>query len=147
MIANDDKVVEVFPCNANGPMYVITAPDTDTQPFVDYEDPNILYQIAWYGDVSIEDIAELEKCGCTFEPTLIDVPPPLRPSLHPCCDDDSSCAHDSASPETIVSSNYDAFNCDEDTEEEMATEVCSGENIASNANGTLCDLAIICPPH
>ena len=65
---------------------------------------------AWYGEVSTEEvIAEFDSCGCTFYPDAKDVlshvpdamdvlsPPPLRPTVHTCCNEDSSSAQDSSS--------------------------------------------------
>ena len=51
----------------------------------------------WYGSASIEEvIAEFEMCGCTFQPNAIYIPS-LRPTVHSCCNEDSSSAQDSSS--------------------------------------------------
>ena len=63
----------------------------------------------WYGGASIgEVIAEFEMCGCTFQPNAIYVPS-LRPTVHSCCNEDSSSAHDSSSSDA---SPHGTFVCD-----------------------------------
>ena len=74
---------------------------------------------AWYGEVSTEEvIAEFDSCGCTFYPDAKDLlshvpdamdvlsPPPLRPTVHTCCNDDSSNAHDSSSSDALPNGTF-----------------------------------------